>query len=94
MTINDAKLLQIGDFVKIINTHKDKKTINDECIWMVIGVSEDVRHRTRYPRLNIELKLVKNNYYVYETNEIIKEGDIISRTHKSLKKIKVNIEEA
>jgi len=92
MTINEAKNIKIGDFVKIINTHKEKKTDNENCIWVVVGTSNYVRERSPITIFNI--RLVKGNYVCWEKNEIIKEGDVISRTNRALKKINVIVEEA
>ena len=92
MTIKEAKNVKIGDFVKIINTHKNKKTDNDKCIWVVVSAKEYVRDRT--PITLFDIKLVKGTYMCWERNEIINEGSIIGRTNRALKKIMVKIEEA
>ena len=91
MTIKEAKNIKVGDFVKIINTHKDKKTDNDSCIWVVVGTSEYVRER--YPITTFDIRLVKGSYVCWEKNEIINEGEIINRTNRALKKVMVKIEE-
>lgn len=91
MTIKEAKNVKVGDFVKIINTHKNKKTDNDNCIWVVVGTSEYVRDRRPITIFNI--RLVKGTYVCWEKNEIINEGDVISRTNRALKKIMIKIEE-
>ena len=91
MTIEEAKNVKVGDFVKIINTHKNKKTDNDKCIWVVVGTREYVRERS--PITVFDIKLVKGTYMCWERNEIINEG-VISRTNRALKKIMVKIEEA
>ena len=91
MTIKEAKNVKVGDFVKIINTHKNKKTDNDKCIWVVVSAKEYVRDRT--PITLFDIKLVKGTYMCWERNEIINEG-VISRTNRALKKIMVKIEEA
>ena len=91
MTIKEAKNVKVGDFVKIINTHKNKKTDNDKCIWVVVGTSEHVRDRSPITVFNI--KLVKGTYMCWEKNEIINEGGVICRTNRALKKIMVKIEE-
>ena len=92
MTIKEAKNVKVGDFVKIINTHKNKKTDNDKCIWVVVGTREYVRDRS--PIIVFDIKLVKGTYMCWERNEIINEGSVISRTNRALKKIMVKIEEA
>lgn len=92
MTIKDAETLRVGDFVKIINTHKDKKTDNDSCIWVVVGTGRCVRNR--YPIMTFDIRLVKGTYVRWEKNETLNEGDVISRTNRALKKIVVKIEEA
>ena len=92
MTIKEAKNVKVGDFVKIINTHKNKKTDNDKCIWVVVGTSDYVRGRS--PITVFDIKLVKGTYMCWERNEIINEGGVISRTNRALKKIMVKIEEA
>lgn len=92
MTIKEAKNVKVGDFVKIINTHKNKKTDNDNCIWVVVGTSEYVRAKSPITVFNI--RLVKGTYVRWEKNEIINEGDVISRTNRALKKIMIKIEEA
>ena len=92
MTIKEAKNVKVGNFVKVINTHKNKKTDNDKCIWVVIGTREYVRYRS--PIMVFDIKLVKGNYMCWEKNEIINEGAVISRTNRALKKIMVKIEEA
>ena len=92
MTIKEAKNVKVGDFVKIINTHKNKKTDNDKCIWVVVSAKEYVRDRT--PITLFDIKLVKGTYMCWERNEIINEGSIIGRTNRALKKIMVKIEEA
>lgn len=91
MTIKEAKNVKVGDFVKIINTHKNKKTDNDNCIWVVVGTSEYVRDRSPITIFNI--RLVKGTYVRWEKNEIINEGCVISRTNRALKKIMIKIEE-
>ena len=91
MTIKEAKNVKVGDFVKIINTHKNKKTDNDKCIWVVVSAKEYVRDRA--PITLFDIKLVKGTYMCWERNEIINEG-VISRTNRALKKIMVKIEEA
>lgn len=91
MTIKEAKNIKIGDFVKIINTHKDKKSDNDNCIWVVVDTSEHVRERN--PIMVFDIRLVKGTYIRYEKNEIIEEGGVISRTNRALKKIVVKVEE-
>lgn len=91
MTIKEAKNVKVGDFVKIINTHKNKKTDNDNCIWVVVGTSEYVRDRS--PIMIFNIRLVKGTYVRWEKNEIINEGSIISRTNRALKKIMIKIEE-
>ena len=92
MTIKEAKNVKVGDFVKIINTHKNKKTDNDKCIWVVVGTREYVRDRS--PITIFDIKLVKGTYMCWERNEIINEGGVICRTNRALKKIMVKIEEA
>ena len=92
MTIKEAKNVKVGDFVKIINTHKNKKTDNDKCIWVVVSAKEYVRDRT--PITLFDIKLVKGTYMCWERNEIINEGSVICRTNRALKKIMVKIEEA
>lgn len=92
MTIKEAKNVKVGDFVKIINTHKNKKTDNDNCIWVVVGTSERVRDRS--PITVFDIRLVKGSYVHWENNEIINEGEVINRTNRALKKINVEIEEA
>ena len=91
MTIKEAKNIKIGDFVKIINTHKDKKSDNDNCIWVVVDTSEHVRERN--PIMVFDIRLVKGTYIRYEKNEIIEEGGVISRTNRALKKNVVKVEE-
>lgn len=92
MTIKEAKNVKVGDFVKIINTHKIKKTDNDKCIWVVVGISD---HLCRMrPIMVFDIKLVKGTYMCWEKNEIINEGGVINRTSIALKKIMVKIEEA
>lgn len=91
MTIKEAKNVKIGDFVKIINTHKNKKTDNDNCIWVVVGTSEYVRERN--PITVFDIRLVKGSYVCWEKNEIINEGEVINRTNRALKKVMVKIEE-
>ena len=92
MTIKEAKNVKVGDFVKVINTHKNKKTDNDNCIWVVVGINEYIRDRSTIMVFNI--KLVKGTYVRWERNEIINEGGVINRTNRALKKIMVKIEEA
>ena len=92
MTIKEAKNVKVGDFVKVINTHKNKKTDNDKCIWVVVGTREYVRDRS--PITVFDIKLVKGTYMRWENNEIIDEGSVIKRTNRALKKIMVKIEEA
>ena len=92
MTIKEAKNIKVGDFVKIINTHKNKKTDNDKCIWVVVGASYYARDRS--PIIVFDIKLVKGTYMCWERNEIINEGSVIGRTNRALKKIMVKIEEA
>jgi hypothetical protein len=92
MTIKEAKNIKVGDFVKIINTHKDKKTDNDRCIWVVVGTSEYVRDRQ--PIMIFDIRLVKGTYVRWEKNEIINEGEVINRTNRALKKVRIKIEEA
>ena len=92
MTIKEAKNVKIGDFVKIINTHKNKKTDNDKCIWVVVGTSEYVRERN--PITVFDIRLVKGSYVCWEKNEIINEGEVINSTNRALKKVMVKIEEA
>ena len=92
MTIKEAKNVKIGDFVKIINTHKNKKTDNDNCIWVVVGTSEHVRERN--PITVFDIRLVKGSYVCWEKNKIINEGEVINRTNRALKKVMVKIEEA
>ena len=92
MTIKEAKNVKVGDFVKVINTHKNKKTDNDNCIWVVVGINEYVRDRS--PIMVFCIKLVKGTYVRWERNEIINEGGVINRTNRALKKIVVKIEEA
>lgn len=92
MTIKEAKNIKVGDFVKIINTHKDKKTDNDRCIWVVVGTSEYVRDRQ--PITIFDIRLVKGTYVRWEKNEIINEGEVINRTNRALKKVRIKIEEA
>ena len=87
MTINEAKKLNIGDFVKIINTHKEKKTGNDECIWVVVGINNIIRSRS--PIMTFDLKLIKGPYKYWDRNEIIEEGMIINRTNRALKKVNI-----
>ena len=91
MTIKEAKNVKIGDFVKIINTHKNKKTDNDNCIWVVVGTSEYVRERNSI--IVFDIRLVKGSYVCWEKNEIINEGEVINRTNRALKKVMVKIEE-
>ena len=92
MTIKEAKNVKIGDFVKIINTHKNKKSDNDSCIWVVVGTSENVREKN--PITVFDIRLVKGSYVCWEKNEIINEGEVINRTNRALKKVMVKIEEA
>lgn len=92
MTIKEAKNVKIGDFVKIINTHKNKKTDNDNCIWVVVGTSKYVRERN--PITVFDIRLVKGSYVCWEKNKIINEGEVINRTNRALKKVMVKIEEA
>lgn len=92
MTIKEAKNVKIGDFVKIINTHKNKKTDNDNCIWVVVGTSEYVRERN--PITVFDIRLIKGSYVCWERNEIINESEVINRTNRALKKVMVKIEEA
>lgn len=87
MTINEAKQIKIGDFVKIINTHKEKKTENDKCVWVVVSTSNFVRSRN--PITIFDLRLVKGPYKNWDKNEIVEEGGIITRTNRALKKVKV-----
>ena len=92
MTIKEAKNVKVGDFVKVINTHKNKKTDNDTCIWVIVGTREYVRDRS--PITVFDIKLVKGTYMCWEKNEIINEGCVICMTNRALKKIMVKIDEA
>ena len=83
MNYTEATKLKIGDFVRIRNTHKEAKTNNAECIWVVIGIGN--YQRLHKPMVTVELKLIKGTYVAWDKREqILNFGDTIKRTHFAL----------